>query len=88
MNQYNPWLIEINKSPAMDYSTPVTKKMVKLVLEDCVKVMVDYHFAPERQKPLVDTGHFSLLHRAKRAVERPIQSMGLSLMCEGKAIKR
>lgn len=26
---YNVWLIEINSSPAMDYSTPVTKKLVK-----------------------------------------------------------
>jgi hypothetical protein len=35
----NPWLIEINMSPAMDYSTPVTKKLVKLVLNDTGKIM-------------------------------------------------
>jgi tubulin monoglycylase TTLL3/8 len=40
-DQLNPWLIEINTSPAMDYSTPVTERLVKMVLEDVVKVVVD-----------------------------------------------
>ena len=35
----DPWLIEINMSPSMDYSTPVTKKLVKMVLTDTAKVM-------------------------------------------------
>jgi len=35
----NPWLIEVNMSPAMDYSTPVTKKLVKMVLQDTAKVL-------------------------------------------------
>ena len=26
---YNSWLIEINSSPAMDYSTPITERLVK-----------------------------------------------------------
>ena len=30
----NPWLIEINMSPSMDSSTPVTKKLVKMLLHD------------------------------------------------------
>ena len=30
----NPWLIEVNMSPTMEYSTPVTKKLVKMVLQD------------------------------------------------------
>jgi tubulin monoglycylase TTLL3/8 len=36
------WLIEVNSSPAMDYSTPVTERLVKNVLEDTVKVVVDF----------------------------------------------
>ena len=35
------WLIEINSSPAMDYSTPITTPLVKQVMEDTVKVIVD-----------------------------------------------
>jgi hypothetical protein len=28
-DQFNAWLIEVNSSPAMDYSTAVTEKLVK-----------------------------------------------------------
>lgn len=35
----NPWLIEINMSPSMEYSTPVTKKLVKMVLQDTAKLI-------------------------------------------------
>lgn len=35
----NPWLIEVNMSPSMDYSTPVTKRLVKMVLQDTGKLM-------------------------------------------------
>ena len=35
----NPWLIEVNMSPAMDYSTPVTKKLVKMLLQDTGKLI-------------------------------------------------
>lgn len=41
-DDFNCWLIEVNSSPAMDYSTPVTERLVKMVLEDTVKVVVDY----------------------------------------------
>lgn len=44
-DQYNVWLIEVNSSPAMDYSTDVTEKLVKDSLQDVAKVVVDYHFA-------------------------------------------
>ena len=41
-DEFNGWLIEVNSSPAMDYSTPVTTRLVKMVLEDTIKVVVDY----------------------------------------------
>ena len=36
---FNCWLLEVNSSPAMDYSTEVTKRLVKMVLEDTIKVV-------------------------------------------------
>lgn len=86
-DEFRPWLIEINSSPAMDYSTPVTKELVKQVLEDTVKVIVDYHYAPKKRKKRVDTGNFSLLYQAKNTVDRPLQAVGLNLICEGKSMK-
>lgn len=71
----------------MDYSTPITKELVKQVMEDTIKVMVDYHYASKKKKPKVDTGNFSCLFKSKKLIDRPIQSFGLNLLCEGKAIK-
>lgn len=86
-DQYNPWLIEINCSPAMDYSTSITEYMVKEVMDDTIKIMIDYYYAPWNKKPTVDTGDFVLLVKSDQTVDRPIQSFGLTLLCQGKAIK-
>ena len=62
---YNTWLIEINSSPAMDYSTHITEKLVKMCLEDTVKVMVDYNDATTaKKKAKVDTGEYELIFKA------------------------
>jgi tubulin monoglycylase TTLL3/8 len=39
---YNPWLIEVNSSPACDYSTPTAEKIVKKGLADALKVVIDH----------------------------------------------
>lgn len=69
----------------MDYSTSVTKVLVKQVLSDCIKVLVDHSLS--RKKSEVDTGYFTCIHKSKFANERPIYSVGLNLVCEGKALK-
>jgi len=51
------WLIEVNSSPACDYSTPVTTPLVKKMMADTVKVMID-----KRTDPDVDTGEWELLN--------------------------
>jgi len=52
----NPWLIEINMSPSMDYSTPVTKKLVKMLLQDTGKLM-------STNKKGKNVGGYSLIYK-------------------------
>ena len=63
-DQLNPWLIEINSSPAMDYSTPVTRRLVKMVSEDTVKVMIDPYKKKAKKK-----GLFRLIYDGQSAYE-------------------
>jgi len=85
-DELNCWLIEVNSSPAMDYSTAVTERLVKLVLEDTVKVVVDYANASVKKKPKVDTGLYECIYRATRIVDKPLNSFGLNLEIHGKGI--
>ena len=39
----NVFLIEVNSSPAMDYSTKVTEKLVKEMSDDLMKIILDYN---------------------------------------------
>ena len=79
-SDFNCWLIEVNSSPAMDYSTHITEKLVKMCLEDTVKVIVDYEEAKTaKQKAKVDTGQYELIYKATRHVEKPLNSFGLNI---------
>ena len=80
----NAWLIEVNSSPAMDYSTHVTERLVKMVSEDTIKVVCDYHFAKKKSK--VDTGLYDCIYRAKRTVDKPAGSFGLDMVVQGSGI--
>ena len=84
---YKPWLIEVNCSPAMDYSTQITEYMVQDVMNDTIKIMVDYYYAGLREKANVDTGDFVLLVKSEKTIDLPVGRFGLSLLCQGKAIK-
>ena len=59
----NPWLIEINMSPAMDYSTPVTKKLVKMVLQDTAKIIS----SNKRNKSI---GQFSCIYQGNEDLSK------------------
>merc|ERR1712139_69821 len=63
-------------------STPVTTPLVKKVMEDTAKVMVDY-----KQDPTADTGEWELLHHnlEKQVVSRPL--VHGKLVVEGKHIE-
>lgn len=87
-DEFNCWLIEVNSSPAMDYSTPTTERLVKMVLEDTIKVVVDHASAPTaKKKKKTDTGLFECVYRAKRVVDKPMSSFGLNLEVCGKQIR-
>merc|ERR1712072_692833 len=62
------WLIEMGSSPAMDYSTQVTTPLVKKVMEDTVKLLVD-----RREDPSADIGEWELLRHdgERQVVHRP-----------------
>jgi tubulin monoglycylase TTLL3/8 len=53
---FRVWLIEVNSSPSMDMGTPTTERLVRMVLTDLPKVVIDYPQA--RNKRECDTGGF------------------------------
>merc|ERR1712216_920945 len=75
------WLIEVNSSPAMDYSTEVTLPLVKKVMQDVPKVLFDY---PEKG-PDADTGEWDLMYKADQTfAARPPALVGAKLEVIGK----
>ena len=39
---FNVYLIEINSSPAMDYSTSITGRLVKEMLGNIIQIVIDH----------------------------------------------
>lgn len=53
----------------MEFSTPITEFLCKKVMEDTVKVIVDYHYAKKKSK--IDTGDWQLICRKKMVESNP-----------------
>jgi len=65
--EFNCWLIEVNSSPAMDYSTYITEVLVKECLEDTCKIIIDYEIPKTaKAKAKVDTGNYELIYKSSR----------------------
>jgi tubulin monoglycylase TTLL3/8 len=79
----NVWLIEVNSSPCMEYSTEITKQLVKSVMNDTLKVLLDY--IPSKDKSSIDTGLWKLIHKGNKIDESSTQP-GLNLLCVGERI--
>ena len=58
----NVYLIEVNSSPALDYSTKITEKLVKLMLEDLLQVVIDNKDVNEK---LNSIGKFSKIYQGQ-----------------------
>jgi tubulin monoglycylase TTLL3/8 len=84
---YQVWLIEVNSSPSMEYSTHVTKRLVKQGLRDLAKVVIDWQFAPKKLRKKVDTGGFKLIYKGVEFEERT-NNVGINLLLEGKPLKK
>ena len=78
-DEFNAWLLEINSSPTMDYSTGVTKLLAQNVMESVVKVISDYGFPPKGvKKKDIDTGDFKLIYKGKKYNEKGLNLFGLN----------
>jgi hypothetical protein len=65
----------------------VTSRLVKEVLTDIPKVIVDYAFAPKKEKKHVDTGKWKKIYKGQEVSEKLV-SAGLNLCLEGIPMKK
>lgn len=87
-DEYEPYLIEINSSPACDYSTPITEKYVKEGLEDIVKIIVDHREYEQlskrkrkkRKRP--STGNWDRIYKGEW-IPQPVSAFGASFEVKG-----
>jgi outer membrane biosynthesis protein TonB len=89
-DQHMPYLIEVNSSPACDYSTGVTERIVKAGLEDGLKVLVEHREwerkhgqKPKKSRPPApDTGCWTQIYKGPFH-DTPISSFGSEFEVKG-----
>ncbi|XP_053978538.1 tubulin glycylase 3A-like [Hylaeus volcanicus] len=74
MDDFSVWLIEINSHPDMSYSSRVTTRLCRQVLEDTIKVVIDF-----RENKNANTGQFELAYKQKMPNCQPYLGAALSL---------
>jgi hypothetical protein len=89
-DEFNAWLIEVNSSPACDYSTPTTERYVQKALVELLSVSLDvraWEQAPRKErgeKP--DTGGWECIYKGP-LLETPAASFGTDMSVKGAAVK-
>ncbi|XP_046470709.2 tubulin glycylase 3A-like [Neodiprion pinetum] len=74
MEDFSVWLIEINSHPDMSYTTSVTTRLCRQVMEDTIKVVID-----TREDKNAETGEFELVYRQRMPSCQPYLGAALSL---------
>ncbi|GMF52331.1 unnamed protein product [Phytophthora fragariaefolia] len=89
-----PWLIEVNSSPACDYSTPIAQRYVESGLSGIIKVVVDYREYEQKKRSgsavgleEPDTGCWRRIHRAEY-VGKPMSSYAVDFQVKGSKVQR
>ena len=60
----NVWLIEVNSSPSMEYSTPITTKLVQMVMPQLVRIVIDHDHGKSDLKQVGDKiENFELIYK-------------------------
>ncbi|XP_033209779.1 tubulin glycylase 3A-like isoform X2 [Belonocnema kinseyi] len=74
MEDFSVWLIEINSHPDMSSSSSVTTRLCRQVMEDVIKVVIDF-----REDKSADTGQFELCYKQRMPSCQPYLGAALSL---------
>lgn len=89
-DEYNAWLIEINSSPACDYSTPVTERYVQKALVELLSVVLDvreWETQPKKTRgPCPETGGWEKIYQGP-LLDMPVGAFGTEMSLKGEAYK-
>jgi len=85
----NVWLIEINASPDLSYSTPVTEALVKDACAELFAVVLDREGLGNGPppNPAVDTGGWKCVYRSPVTLPRTLTCTAHSIICTGTAMR-
>lgn len=89
-DEYNAWLIEINSSPACDYSTKTTERYVQKALVELLSVVLDvreYEETPKKNRGArPDTGGWQCIYQGP-LLDMPMGAFGTDMSLKGEAYK-
>ncbi len=79
-SDFNPWLLEVNSSPTLEYSTGVTTPLSKEVMAAIVEIVTTREM---KKKKKGDTGAFKCIYKGKKQPPPMTKAFGLDLAVEG-----